>query len=103
MALSDAERGAVFLAASTSIGVFTGILPEFSEVRKSVGDEAMTNDVRMGEVAAAALVVGLGLLASSITDSPAPAIASVACAAVLVIMYEAILQSTPTEKKAATP
>lgn len=102
MPLSEKEASAVLLSVTASVGVFTALLPEFTDVRKSVGNESMTNDVRLGEIASAALVVGIGLLASSVTDSPAPAIASVVCAAVLVVMYETVLQSKPTEKGTAT-
>jgi len=94
------EGGAVLLAATTSFTVFTALLPEFADVRKAVGQPDVVNDVRMGEVAAAGTAVAIGLIASSVTKSPAPAIAAILCAAGLVAMYESILRSIPTEKEA---
>ena len=93
--LNERESGAVLIAVTSSVGVFTALLPEFADVRKSVGNEDMTNDVRMGELASVALVVGIGLIATSVIDSPAPAIAAVVVSAALVLMYESVLQSTP--------
>lgn len=92
---------ASLLSITASIGVFDSLLPQFSDVRKSLGEPDMANDVRMGEVAAFALVVGIGVTATVLTRSPIPATVSILSAAVLVIMYEAALQTTPKEMKHA--
>lgn len=88
---------AVLLSVTSSVGVFTSLLPPFAEVRKAQGNEDLTNDVRMGEIAAGSLVVTIGLIASSMVKSPAPAMVSVAFAAGMVAMYESVLAATPKE------
>lgn len=93
------STNAVLLSVTSSVGVFTAILPPLADVRKSVGNADMVNDVRMGEAAAAALVIGIGLVGSSLTKSPVPAMASVVFAGVLVCLYESVLVATPKEIK----
>jgi len=89
---------AVLLSVTTSVGVFTSLLPPFGEVRKSVGNPDMVNDVRMGELAAGSLVVTIGLIASSMVKNPTPAMVSIVFAGALVCMYESVLAATPKEK-----
>lgn len=96
--MSDVTN-AVLLSVTSSVGVFTAILPPLSDVRKAVGNADMTADVRMGEAAAGALVVGIGLVGSSLSNSPVPAMASVVFAGVLVCLYESVLVATPKEIK----
>jgi hypothetical protein len=61
-------------------------------VRKaSPTDHDARADVRLGEAAASALVVGIGVIASGVTGTPGPAVASVLCALVLVGLYESVL------------
>lgn len=92
--------GASLLAVTSSVGVFTALLPELSEVRKAQENGQTANDVRMGEFAAAALVVGIGFTASAMTKSEWPLITAVGSAAILVAVYEGVLRATPKEKKA---
>lgn len=86
--------GPATLALSQSIGAFQFFLPRLSEVRRaSIKDSPdMVGDVRMGEVAASALCLGVGAIMSSMTGSPYPAIISVAMMLVLVCVYEAALR-----------
>lgn len=91
---------ASLLSVTSGIGVFTGLLPELSEVRKTLPDTDVANDVRMGEFAATALVVGIGVTATAMTKNPAPFIISIVSAIVLVSMYESVLHATPVERKA---
>lgn len=82
----------VLLSVTTSVSTFTALLPPFSDVRKAnKTDPDMRNDVRMGEAAASALVISIGLIASAMTDSHAPALVSVLAALILVAMYESVL------------
>jgi len=86
------EASALLLSVTQSIAVFTALLPPFAEVRKgNKADPSIRDDVRMGEVAASALVIGIGVIASGVAGSPTPAMASIACAGVLVFMYETVL------------
>jgi len=100
MSRPDAQTASLtMLAVTASIGVYTSLLPSLSEVRKATGDPVITNDVRMGEVAAAALAISIGLMASGMAGTPVPAMVAVVCAVGVTLMYESILSATPKEKK----
>jgi hypothetical protein len=92
--LTGADASGVLLSVTQSVVVFTALLPPFSEVRKaSPKDLDMRKDVRLGEAAAGTLVLGIGVIAAGIAGSPAPVIASIICALVLVAMYESVLNN----------
>lgn len=94
MSETNQNASAVLLSVSQSVVVFTALLPPFGEVRKgNVNDPDMRADVRLGEAAASALVIGIGLIASGVTGSPLPTVASAVCAAALVLMYESVLRN----------
>lgn len=85
---------AILLSVTQSVVVFTALLPPFTEVRKAdKHDIDMRADVRLAEAAASTLVIGIGVIASSVTKSPAPAMASIVCALLLVGMYESVLNN----------
>lgn len=92
---------AALMTMTSGLGSFTALLPELSDVRKSVGNMDMVNDVRMGEMAAVTLTLGIGISASVITKSPVPGTVAVVSALALVVMYESVLRSVP--KEVATP
>lgn len=86
---------------TNSVVVFTSLLPPFADVRKaSPMDHDMVNDVRLGEVAASALVIGVGVVASNVTGSSAPTIVSAIAAVALVAMYESVLRGTSSPSPA---
>lgn len=88
------NASAILLSVSQSVVVFTALLPPFAEIRKAdKNDKDMVNDVRLGELAASALVIGIGVIASGVVNSPAPVAASVVCALALVGMYEGVLHN----------
>jgi hypothetical protein len=90
--VSGQTASAMLLAVSTSVATFTALLPPFAEVRKGNKADAMVReDVRMGELAASALVVGIGIMASGVAGSPAPAMATIVAALALVALYETAL------------
>lgn len=91
--------GAALLATTSSVSIFHSMLPPFSEIRKSTGDAGTVNDVRAGELASSALVVGLGITATALTSSPVPLVVSILSVAVLVMVYERALAATPKENK----
>lgn len=96
----DAQTASLtMLAVTSSVGLYTSLLPSLSDVRKANNDPTVTNDVRMGEIAAGSLAVSIGLLASTMTGSPAPAMVAVVCAVGITLMYESILTATPKEMK----
>jgi hypothetical protein len=67
------------------------------DVRKSLSDEGMDNDVRMGEAASSALVIGIGIIATVLTRSPVPLLSSMVATAAMVVMYESVLATQPKE------
>lgn len=94
MSENSNAASATLLSVTNSVVVFTSLLPPFADVRKaSPGDHDMRNDVRLGEAAASALVIGVGIVASGVSGSPAPTIISVIAAIVLVSMYESVLKT----------
>lgn len=80
---------------TVSVGTFTALLPELSDIRKSKNDPVMCKDVRTAELTASALVLTVGLASAYLTKSMIPALAALASCAVLISMYEAILAVNP--------
>jgi hypothetical protein len=94
--------GPATLAVSQGISAFTTFLPSISDIRKANPGEdvSMAADVRLGEVAAVALTVGVGAVASSLTGSPVPVVVAVTVSVLMVCMYEATLRADrPMEPK----
>ena len=101
--MASAEMlGPASLAVSQGISVFLQFLPKLSDVRKAdpIGDPSFVGDVRLGEVAATAVCVGVGLIASSLTGDPIPAFVAVAMSLTLIFIYESALRADrPWEPK----
>lgn len=93
--------GPSLLAVGQGVSSFNAFLPSFQDVRKaSVNNREVAGDVRMGEVAAVTVTIGIGAIASSLTGSSAPAYTAVAMSLILVILYEYTLRSDrPMEEK----
>lgn len=87
--------GAATLALSQSISAFHTYLPTLSEVRQKSpqNDPAFAADVRLGELAAAGLAIGVGAIASSLTKSATPAIIGLLMAGSLIMLYESVLRA----------
>ncbi len=85
--------GPFSLIVSIAFGAFTHFLPPLSEVRR--GDPAnnpdLVGDVRMGEIAAITLTIGVGTIMSSLAKSPVPAFMALLIVLVLVCLYETAL------------
>jgi len=97
--------GPATLGVTTGIGAFTTFLPKLSDVRKAdpLSDPAMAADVRLGEIAAVASTIGIGIITSSLTGSPIPAYTALAMSLVLVTLYECTLRADrPLEPKRLT-
>ena len=93
--------GPASLAMTQGITAFYTFLPKFSDVRKNdpSNNPDFAADVRMGEVAAVTVTMGIGLIASSITGSSAPAIVAAITCGVLIFLYESTLRAQrPLEK-----
>ena len=92
--------GPTTLALSQAIGAFNAFLPDITEIRKHTpdNDPEFAADVRMGEVAAVALTIGVGTVLSSLTGSSAPVTVGLLVAIGLVALYEYTLrQNKPME------
>lgn len=86
--------GPATLAAGQTLSTFTTFLPRLSDVRKAnrASDLDMVADVRMGEVAAAAISMGIGVVASSLSGSAIPMYAMAFVAIIVICVYEAALR-----------
>lgn len=95
--------GPATLSISQSVGLFQAFLPRFTDVRRTIPstDPATTRDVRMGEIAAASLAIGIGAVVSNLTGSPVPIVISMVCSAGLIVLYESALRS-PGEVSSAS-
>lgn len=92
MASSEA-LGAATIALGQTVGAFQFFLPRLSDVRKAGPDDAdMIGDVRMGEVAAGALCLGIGAMVSSLSGSSVPVVVSLLTAVAMVCVYESALR-----------
>jgi len=82
------------------VSIFNSLCPPFHEVRQATANNpVIANDVRTAEIAAVSLTVAIGLIGSGITKSPVPAMLAIVAAGALVVMYESVLRTHPTEKK----
>lgn len=83
---------ATFTIGQTVASFFT-FLPKFSEVRKANPNDNpdIAADVRMGEVAAVTVSMGVGIIASSLTSSPVPVTVTLVVCIILVVLYESTL------------
>lgn len=102
----DDALGPATLAITQSVSTFQFFLPKLSEVRRAdiVHNPDMVGDVRMGELAAGALCLGIGVMVSSLAQSPYPAMVSVLMTAVLICIYEAALRGhKPMNPKTLVP
>lgn len=85
--------GPASLAAGQAMTSFTAFLPRLADVRKARSDDpGMIGDVRLGEIAASAVTLGVGVIASSLSGSNAPMVAAVVVAGILICVYEAALR-----------
>ncbi len=90
--------GPTTMGLTQSISLFQGFLPKFNDIRK---ENPMTNpdfvsDVRMGELAASLLTIGIGAIMSSLTGSPYPTMIAFISAVGLILLYESALRANAT-------
>lgn len=93
--------GPATLSMTSAVGMFQSILPPLREVRKhSLDDAEFAADVRLGEVAAVGLALGIGAVTSSLTRSSTPIVVAAVMAGGLVFLYESTLRADrPFEPK----
>lgn len=105
MASSSDALGPAVIAIGQSVGAFQFFLPHLSEVRKSSIDTNpdVAGDVRLGEVAASALTLGIGFMVTSLSGSAYPMYVAVLMCFILVCVYETALRSNlPLQPKKTT-
>lgn len=91
--IDGAALSVATVSITTSITAFYQFLPSISEVRKnSPNDPEFAADVRMGEIAASIIALGVGAVFSSLAGSAIPVFGSLIIAAGLVFLYENILR-----------
>lgn len=90
------------IAMTTAVGAFYQMLPPISQVRReSEANPEFAADVRVGEVAASVIALGIGAIAGSLSQSATPVVVSIMLSASLVFLYETTLRSNrPMEKTA---
>lgn len=92
--MADKEMyGPAILMVSQGISLFQNLLPKLGEIRRAdpAMDVELAADVRLGEVAAITLLVGMATVASTFTNSLLPVAIAVIVSAILVILYESAL------------
>src|SRR5262245_21208192 len=88
MAADAAVVTAAALSLTQSVGAYSFFLPRLADVRQaSSNDPTMRGDVRMGQVAAAALSIGIGVIMSMLVESPLPAVVAVAVSFIIAMIY----------------
>lgn len=85
--------GPATLVVSQGFSAFATFLPKLTDIRKTDAklNPDIVGDVRLGEVAAFAFCVGTGVIVSSLTQSPVPAVVAVLMGLSLVCVYETAL------------
>jgi hypothetical protein len=86
---------------TTSVGLYTAFLPKINEIRKTPPTSDEATSIRMGELAAGALTVAIGMTASTLVKSPYPAALTIASALAMVCMYEMVLNAPATNPRKA--
>jgi hypothetical protein len=85
--------GPATLVISQGFSAFATFLPKLSDVRKADAElnPDIVGDVRLGEVAAFTLCMGMGAVVSSLTGSPIPAFVGLLVGLALLFVYETAL------------
>lgn len=87
----DANVISASIAAGTSaVGVFTSMLPHVTDVRDNTDTQTIKH-VRVGELSASTIVLGIGLLVSILHKDPAPFFIALLACVFLCGMYESLL------------
>jgi|SRR5215470_10164093 len=90
---SDVALAGATLSLSQTVSAYAFFLPPITEVRKAgKNDPDMIGDVRMGQVAAGALSIGIGAIMSNLTQSPLPVVISLMVGLILFGLYETALR-----------
>lgn len=95
MAVDPHIIGPATLSMTQALTLFQNFLPRFAEVRLADPDKNpdVIRDVRMGELAAVLMTLGIGGMTSALTGSQVPAVIAFATCVGLVALYEYALSA----------
>lgn len=82
-------------AATTAFSAFNTFLPDLTKIREANAElePQLVANVRMGEVAAAGVVMGIGAISSALTGDPTRALVAAIAVIALVFLYEMTLRA----------
>lgn len=93
MTVDAGASAAASIALGQTVGAYAFFLPPLREVRRAgAADSAMRGDVRMGQIAAAALSLGVATILANLTGSTMPVIATAVVALIIAFLYETALR-----------
>ena len=88
-----ATASAAAIALGQTVGAYSFFLPPLREVRRAgTSDAAMRGDVRMGQVASAALSLGVAGILANLTGSTLPVTVTIVVALIIAMLYETALR-----------
>jgi hypothetical protein len=87
----DKEWAAVFIA-TTAIGVGQGFLPNITDIRGKFNNPDAIRDLRLGQGASTLAILGIGITASYVLDTPIPIVSAAITTFLLATLYEYALR-----------
>lgn len=95
MAVDGNVIGAATLSMTQSLALFGTFLPSFSDIGRADPDKDtdVAADVRLGELAAVLMTLGIGGMTSALTGSAVPSVVALITCGGLVMLYEYALRS----------
>lgn len=83
------------IAIGQTVFSYSYFLPRLSEVRRAdAGDPMMRGDVMLGQLAAGAVSVTVGMLLTWMTGSSLPVVTTLAIAVIIAVIYQYALTGT---------
>lgn len=94
--MTDSMLGPASMAITLAVSEFHNFLPPLADIRQTNPHDnpGFVADVRVGEFAAVAVTIGVGIMITSLTRSPIPTVAGIVTSIGLVVLYESILRQT---------
>lgn len=93
--MDPAIIGPATLSMTQALSMFNMFLPDFTQLSKAdPNDPGTIRDVRMGEIAAVMMTLGIGGMTSALTGSSVPAVIALLTCGGLVVLYEMALNTT---------
>lgn len=88
------------LAITQAVGLFSTFLPKLTDVRRAQqSDPEFAADVHLGELACLGLLVGIGVMMASLTESYTPLAIALVMGLFLTLVYEYALACPPDSIK----